>query len=450
MVSLGADISLAQILDSLPMGANEATVSSQFVQPLLARLGFDSNDINEQFPTGIGPVDFAARLPIGNEQFRHTGLNPSLLVEVKGQTISLKETQPGYFRYRQQLENYLRAPKCIAAKWGVLTNSTHLQMFRRHGKIVVPATACTYIKPENIEVVVQELQEMLAHPPKALTVCIYNNKGGVGKTTTTVNLAAILAYRRKKVLVIDFDAQQKDLTDTLGIRPRSIRLLDCLRNPTIAPNECIVPYHHRFQNQQAIQIDVIPACSDMQSDTQSGIDFTQEIQGRETRLREFLKPLKDKYDYILIDAPPNWMFFSKSSVYAADVVLLPTKHNSYSSLKNVAFAIAKSIPEIKEFRGDGGPMALPIFFNGENCSPAQLETAQAQLNQLIVDYKKSTAFDLKPYFFPKAKQADQNLSVFTIPSLAWISNADFVRVPAALRHIKVAEAYDKLAKEYFL
>jgi cellulose biosynthesis protein BcsQ len=183
---------------------------------------------------------------------------------------------------------------------------------------------------------------------------------------------------------------------------------------------------------------------------QSSENFLNKIQGGKSRLRELLTPLTYEYDYILIDSPPNWMYFSQSSVYAADVVLIPAKHNSYFSLENAAVAITRLIPEIKKERGDGGPVALPIFFNGEKDTSPQLVTAQDAMKQLISSYKATARFDLQPYFFPKNQSAAPNLEVFTLPSLAAIANSAFQRTPAALKNSVAAKAYHQLAKEYFL
>jgi cellulose biosynthesis protein BcsQ len=67
---------------------------------------------------------------------------------------------------------------------------------------------------------------------KALTIAVYNNKGGVGKTTTTVNLAAILAMLGKRSLIVDFDPNQQDLTSSLGLKVSPDNLYSWLVNKT--------------------------------------------------------------------------------------------------------------------------------------------------------------------------------------------------------------------------
>ncbi len=149
----------------------------------------------------------------------------------------------------------------------------------------------------------------------------------------------------------------------------------------------------------------------------------------------------------MIDSPPNWRFFSQSAVYAADVVLIPTKHNSIFSLENAATVVKRFIPEIKDKRQDGGPIALPIFFNGESITDTGRHTAEQAIDQIIEQGKKDKVcpVDLTPYFFPRSTH-----SIFEIPSYAHIAGAAFARVPAAYKNRIAREHYLALAKEYFL
>jgi Mrp family chromosome partitioning ATPase len=109
----------------------------------------------------------------------------------------------------------LLGTNCKATQWGIITNGSHIQLFRKHGKTIFPATTCIELTPDNIDETIALIKTKIDNTPKALTVTIYNNKGGIGKTTTTVNTCTFLAFFGKKVLVLDFDFNQGDLTSSL-------------------------------------------------------------------------------------------------------------------------------------------------------------------------------------------------------------------------------------------
>jgi len=449
-------INWGQVLDSIPENAIEAIVNSQFVSVLIEALGFTKNDQFPQFPTGQGAqkVDFAARKNTESEKFLFSPVAPYLLVEGKGRAIAtgakinLAEGTPKYNESREQIKRYLLSPKCQTAQWGIITNGIHIQLFRRHGKVVIPATACTLINKSNISATVQHIKSLIDNPPQALTVCIYNNKGGVGKTTTTLNLAAILRKEKKKVLVVDFDSQ-RDLTRTLGLDVGAITLSDCLTDTKADVNKTVVHFTHIDKPGKIIHFfDVIPSSEDMEDFTDQRLAESK-IQKGAKRLRDILKPFVLKYDYILIDCPTQWLFFSQSSVYASDVVLIPTKHNGLASLHNAARVITQFIPEIKKVRADGGPIALPIFFNGEKLTDPALQTANQEIGKIINQAKKD-GFDLLPYYWPKSTSGKDIKTIFSIPSYATVANAAFSHIPAVFLNKIALEHYSGLIKEYFL
>ena len=156
----------------------------------------------------------------------------------------------------------------------------------------------------------------------------------MGKTTTTANLAATLAQQGKRVLVIDFDPQQGDLTKSLGLQVGKISLYDCLSDRNLNIHDTIQPFKVKFKSGQLFKLDVISADPKLENFTEQ--DLATKIEKGSARLKDTLKPLVYEYDYILIDCPTNWMFFSQSSLYACDVVLIPTKHNNLASLNNAA------------------------------------------------------------------------------------------------------------------
>ena len=447
---IATPMKLGDVLKKLPPQATEAVISGNFIPALLQALGFSSDEYYPQFSTGNGndSVDFAARKNSGKDAFLVSKSNPYLLIEVKGRAtdaggqINLSEGTAQYNSTKSQIERYILAPKCSTVQWGIITNSTHIQLFRRHGKAVIPATPVLFIRPDNIDNIVNQIRHNLDNPPKALSVCIYNNKGGVGKTTTIINLAAILRKENKKVLLVDFDAQS-DTTNSLGIIPKPVTFSQCLVDVSLDVKEAITPFYFVNKGKTIYLFDVLPCDMGMEAFTDS--NYAAQVQRKVARLGDILKPFMYKYDYILIDCPTQWLFFSQSGVYASDVVLIPTKHNGKTSLRNAAKVIERYIPEIKEQRGNGGPIALPIFFNGEKITDPQLKTAHTEIESIINKRKQ-----IIPYFYPKSRPGSIDKTVFCIPAFSTVASAAFSHLPAVFTNATIAEHYRGLAKEYFL
>ncbi|MGF1937763.1 MAG: AAA family ATPase [Nostoc sp. ChiQUE02] len=439
-------ISLRAALQSLPENAPEPVINDLFAPYLLRALGFQSEEIHPEYNTGDGAVDKAARKTIGDDVFLHTKSNPYLLLELKGRDINLSEDAAQYQRTVNQLKRYLLAPNCKTVQWGIITNSCHIQLFRKHGKVIYPATQCLPIDANNIDNVVVSIRKKIENPTKALTIAVYNNKGGVGKTTTTVNLAAILTFLGKKVLAIDFDPNQQDLTSSLGLPLSKGSVFEALKERGIELQSTLHPYKFPLKKLNSeLRFDIIPADQEL-------IDAPEQLLRNHLQAHTLYQKLelsRQEYDYILIDAPPNWRVFSQLAVYAADVVLIPTKHNNLFSLENAAIAIKKFIPEVQSKKADGSPIPLPIFFNGEKITPFQLEVAQKEINNILKTAKKE-GFDLLSYFYPKYTNANRDLRVHEVPSYANIASSAFSRTPAVYRDRSAHEYYKNLAKEYFL
>lgn len=442
---------IRQALLSLPEGALEPIVCSIFISELLKLLGFNQTEIVPQFATGRSgdAVDYAARKNFDSDIFINTKSNPCLLLEAKGRNINLTPGSAQYKSAVRQIECYLLAPNCKSVQWGLIANADRIQLFRKHGKVIHPALPCLEVTSDNVDKIVSVVKQKIEEPRKALTVAVYNNKGGVGKTTTTVNLAAMLAVQGLRTLIVDFDPNQRDLTNSLGLKPKQDTLYSWLVNKNEAPSgELINTLWFTNKSGTKWQIDIITSDEKLQHFEEDKLRQLISI----NRLKQVLHPLTSKYDYILIDSPPNWRFFSRSAIYAADVVLIPTKHNSIFSLENAAIAIGRFIPEIQNQRKDGGPIALPIFYNGESITDTGKCTAEQAINEIIARAKKDEVcpIDLTPYFYPRSTPAKIDRHIFEIPSYAHIAGAAFTRVPAAYKNKIAGEYYLALTREYFL
>lgn len=151
-------------------------------------------------------------------------------------------------------------------------------------------------------------------------ISIANQKGGVGKTTTAINLGASFAVAEKKTLVIDCDPQG-NATSGLGVRKGEddLSVYDCLVDDR--PMEEAIQREVHFPH-----LDVVPASRDLVGAEVELVDRPS----REKVLRRALGDIKDRYDYVLIDAPPSLGLLTLNTLAGADTVLIPIQCEFYA------------------------------------------------------------------------------------------------------------------------
>ncbi|MGF1512160.1 MAG: AAA family ATPase [Elainellaceae cyanobacterium] len=368
---------------------NESEVESKLiVQYLLPTLGYTSNDWYQEVALGRIRLDFLAFaaqvLPFTLDE--NSPL--SLIIEAKSPRHTLD-------RYVRRLRQYLAN---LCAKYGVLTNGKDFRIYKRFGDNMQLWLQCS---GNEIEPKLEEIKKLIGRDslkapatrisikrPKEVkpmkTIAIYHNKGGVGKTTVSVNLAAALRNRGYSVLLVDLDSQANS-TFATGLVKFQFEEDDNLKDKNVyhvleSGEFYNIPDVARKSDLfNAQELDVIPSHISLIE----GQFKLNSVMASRTRLLKKIKRERENYDFVIIDTPPSRDLYAKVAITAADALIIPSDlrpfaNQGLSSVKNF-------VDEINEFRESIG--SLPIKIIG--VLPSKIST-NARFRQSTFPRQKST------------------------------------------------------------
>lgn len=330
------------------------------------------------------------------------------------------------------------------ASYGLVFNGDFFQLWRRVDGLVLPMTPIQRMTAETIPILMGQLQYILTSPKRALITSIWNQKGGVSKTTNTVNLGATLAVQGKRVLLIDAD-EQNDLTRGVGLVPEAMEgwfeeSVDMLQKNDFDAAKTLVgkALHRRMfplsstpPTTYSFHVLSIPQVSIKEFRERNDISPSSKIK----IFKKLVNLVADDFEYIFIDTSPAYEVLTKCILYAADTVLIPVDYGRKSLHHGVN--VYKILREVRAQRREYdklyiGPWNLGLLFS--NCPP----DAGAVLNGLIDNELKGRNFT--------GRRCQTKIQTYAQTKVAEFKCAPVVCWQAS----PVTQLYRNLANELFL
>jgi chromosome partitioning protein len=332
---------------------NESEVESKLIVGyLLPKLGYSPDTWHQEVRFGKIRLDFLAftqRLPLKSDDRSPVGL-----------VIEAKHPRKNLDKHVYQIQHYLTS---LNIAYGLLTNGKEFRIYQQVSGSTRLIFKCGGREIEDRlaeitqligrDLLQQRLPHQLSLPqpenstsaPHQIssmkTIAIYHNKGGVGKTTVSTNLAAAFSRKGYKVLLIDLDAQANS-TFATGLVKFQFEEDDDLRDRNVY--HLISSDDTNFINEIAREsqyfsdpeIDVIPAHINL---IDKQMDLTTTISSR-TRLANKLKRIENNYDLVIIDTPPSRDIYAEAALITADYLIIPSDLKPFAN---------QGLPTVKNF-----------------------------------------------------------------------------------------------------